>query len=251
VASAFPDVRFKPASVTLTRASVPTATEVWLMEPAADASVTNAAGLIGGAPVAPGSLATLWGPFTGSATVAFQSVPLGRKLGETEVFLGTDALPLLYVSPTQINFQIPARTTPGQYLLEVRVGGTRVTRGTVTVVDRSPGLFVAVDDSGRINQARRNGFITIYGSGQGVVTNSPADGAVAGSSPLSRGNGDPVVLVGGRRTIVTYSGLAPGFVGLWQINAQVAADTQILPNQDLVVMFDTNLPSNPLKVSVE
>jgi uncharacterized protein (TIGR03437 family) len=250
IAAPFPQIQYKPASVALTRATLPAFEQVWVMEPSAEAIVTSAANLTAGAPVAPGSLATLWGLFTGSRVDAAPGFPLPRQLGGVEVVIGTSAVPLLYVSPSQINFQVPAGLAPGQAVFEVRVAGLRAARGSLTVVDRSPGLFVAVGEDGRINRASNGTFLVIYGSGQGAVTPSPADGTPAGSDPFSRTQPDPAVTIGGRRAEVFFSGLAPGFAGLWQLNVRIP------PNgldgiQELAVQFAPNLPSNTLRIAVE
>jgi uncharacterized protein (TIGR03437 family) len=251
VLNPFPKIRYKPASVVLARTSLPDSPEVWVMEPAADSLVVNAAAGPGGAPVAPGSLATAWGSFTGSATAEYSEFPLPRRLGETELAIGNESVPLVYVSPIQVNFQVPSRLAPGQYAYEVRVGGARVSRGTLTAVARAPGLFVAVDLQGRVNRAARGAVLTIYGSGQGAVSDSPADGVAAPADPLSRTTADPTVLVGARRAAVSFSGLTPGFAGLWQINAQIPQDAPAGEQVELVVLFDPNLPSAPLKIAVE
>jgi uncharacterized protein (TIGR03437 family) len=250
VTNPFPQIRYKPASVTLTRATLPASPEVWLMEPAADTVVVNSAGGVGGVPVSPSSLATAWGNFSGSAIAAFTTLPLPRQLAETEMVIGNEAVPLLYASPNQVNFQVPARLAPGQNVFEVRVAGQRVGRGTLTTLARAPGLFVAVDLEGRVNRARRGGFITIYGSGQGALTPPVADGVEAPAEPLSRA-AEPSVSIGGRPASVTFSGLAPGFPTLWQINARVADDTPVGTGQELIVAFDSNVPSNALNMTIE
>ena len=96
VASPFPQVKYKPANATLSRATMPDTPEVWVMEPRADAAVVNAASFAAGIPVAPSALATIGGKFTGSATASFTSVPLPKRLGETEAFIGTESVPLLF-----------------------------------------------------------------------------------------------------------------------------------------------------------
>jgi uncharacterized protein (TIGR03437 family) len=234
VAGAFPNIRFRPATVALSRESLPSSPEVWIMEPLAPAAVVNLAGEAPGVPVAPGSLAAVSGPFTGSATAAASSQPLPLILGETEARIGTEAVPLLAVSPARIHFQVPAALTPGQRTIEVRVAGQAVARGTITTVARSPGLFAVVDAENRLGRGRRGGVVTVYGTGQGSA--EPA--------------AEPDVWVGGRRATALYSGPAPGFTGLWQINAVLAGDTPA-GDANLEVFYDLNLVSNPLPITVE
>ncbi|HEV2447540.1 MAG TPA: hypothetical protein VGS58_16530, partial [Candidatus Sulfopaludibacter sp.] len=92
------------------------------------------------------------------------------------------------------------------------------------------------------NPAARGSVVQIFATGQGLVSNAPADGAPAPSSePLARSLATPRVIMNTCFTDdcgaaqpgdvgtsgshsgswVSYSGLAPGFVGLWQINAQI------------------------------
>jgi uncharacterized protein (TIGR03437 family) len=66
-------------------------------------------------------------------------------------------------------------------------------------------------------------YIQIYCMGLGAVTNQPLDGSAAPSSPLARTSATPQVTIGNAPATVTFSGLAPGFVGLYQINALVPA----------------------------
>ena len=124
------------ASLTVTRATLPAATEVWVMEPAADSVVVNAAGGIAGAPVAQGSLATVWGNFAGSATASYTSFPLPRKLGETEVVIGTESAPLLVCFTGAGQFSGSVAAHAGADVIEVRVEGSARGRGDDYYVER-------------------------------------------------------------------------------------------------------------------
>jgi uncharacterized protein (TIGR03437 family) len=64
-------------------------------------------------------------------------------------------------------------------------------------------------------------YLAIYGTGLGPVTNQPATGVAASASQLSETPTIPTVTIGGVPAIVSYSGLAPSFIGLYQINVQV------------------------------
>ena len=251
VTQPYPQIRYKPATVTLNKSTLPASNEVWVMEPLAEAAAVNSAGFTAGSPASPGAILSAFGAFTGSATTAASGFPLPRKLGETEVFLGDASVPLYSAAPGQVNFVVPSSLAPGQYVMEDRVGGQRVARGSITNVPRAPGLFpVLVDQDARMNRGKRGGIITIYGSGQGPVSPAVADGAAAAANPLSRTTTDPAVFIGGRRATILYSGLAPGFAGLWQINAQISQDTLSGP-LDLVVLFDSNLVSNAVPIAID
>ena len=63
--------------------------------------------------------------------------------------------------------------------------------------------------------------IVIYATGVGPVTNPPLSGSAAGADPLSLTILPPTVTIAGLPATVVFSGLAPGFVGLYQLNVVV------------------------------
>lgn len=245
-------VVYQPSTVTLRQSNLPANTEVWIMEPRADAAAVNAAGFTSGKPVAPGSLVSVFGKFTGAGTGQAQSYPLPRKIADTEVFVDGNAVPLFYASPGQINFQVPSATAVGQSLVEVKVGGQTVTRTSITVLANAPGLFAAGNPDGTVNSsanaARRGDALILYGTGQGAVTPAVPDGAAA-STPLASSVVTPLVFLGGKQMPVAFSGLAPGFAGLWQINVTLPADAPTGTDMELTVVSGS--VSNKLLVSVK
>jgi uncharacterized protein (TIGR03437 family) len=249
-AAPFSPVVYKPSTVTLNRVTLPSATEVWVMEPRSDSVAVNAATFQAGKPVAPGSIVSLFGKFTGSQTNAAGAYPLPRKIGETEVFVDGKAAPLFYASTGQINFQLPAATAPGQSAVEIRVGGQAVTKTTVTVLPNGPGLFVAANPDGSVNSganpARRGDVLTIYGTGQGAVTPAVDDGVAAAG--ISSSGAVPNAFLANQQMPVRFSGLAPGFAGLWQINVQLPADAPTGTDMEFTVSLGAT--SNKLLVSV-
>ncbi len=82
-----------------------------------------------------------------------------------------------------------------------------------------------LNDDGSLNRANNpcttGSAISIYATGLGEVTNQPATGQIAASSPLSDTKATPAVTIGGLAAKVLFSGLAPGFVGVYQVNVQV------------------------------
>ncbi len=67
-------------------------------------------------------------------------------------------------------------------------------------------------------------FLSIFCAGLGDVTNRPATGAAALGNPLSTTIANPTVTIGEVPAAVSFSGLAPGFVGLYQVNVEVPSN---------------------------
>src|SRR5436305_9833681 len=53
----------------------------------------------------------------------------------------------------------------------------------------------------------------VYGTGQGPTATSPSSGVAAPASPLAETTFKPAVVIGGKVAQVSFSGLAPGFIG--------------------------------------
>jgi len=90
------------------------------------------------------------------------------------------------------------------------------------------------------NAAARGSMIQIFATGQGTLRNPPPDGAPAVAAPLAETPARPLVTIGTsseRDALAAFSGLAPGFVGLWQINAHVPAVTVPAPRVPVVVRY--------------
>lgn len=193
--------------------------------------VVNAASFT--AQLSPGTLASVFGSnFTGAGLDAVAaSLPLSSSLGGVSVSVNGVAAPVLYSSSGQVNFQIPWETGTGSATVTVSVNGLASTSVNITVQGAAPGLFVQgahaiVQNSdfslnSSLNPAKVGSTIMAYLTGAGAVSNQPADGAAAGSSPLSTDSSTMTATIGGQNAEVSFAGLAPGFVGLWQANIVV------------------------------
>ncbi len=252
-AAPFSPFLYKPSTVVLNPAALPLSPQVWVMEPAADTVAVNAATYARGIPVAPGSIFSLYGKFTGSATGAAAAFPLPRKLGETEVLVAGKAVPLYYVSNDQVNAQVPSGQAAGQVFAEVRVGGQVVTRAPVTVIPVSPGMFAVANADWNANSEGRAAHpgevLHIYATGQGAVNPTVEDGVAAPAQPLSRSLNTPNVFLGGRQLEIIYNGLAPGLAGVWQLDVALPADASTGLNLQLTVALGIAEHSLPVTVA--
>ncbi|HXB72405.1 MAG TPA: hypothetical protein VNY05_29475 [Candidatus Acidoferrales bacterium] len=198
--------------------------------------VVNAASSAAGAPVAPGSIATVYGSFLISSLSQATSSPLPVNLGGLSMQFGSGlSVPLFFASGGQVNFQVPWELAgQSRTSLSVTVNGQTSATQTINLAPFAPGIFSQVGGQGAIldtsyrlvdssNPATAGGTILqIYCTGMGAVTNQPPSGSPSGDQ-LSQTTTTPTVTIGGVQAQVLFSGLAPGSVGEYQVDALVPA----------------------------
>src|SRR5580658_7332912 len=183
--------------------------------------------------VAPGELATIFGTNLADSTQGASSFPLPRSMAGATVYVNNSSVPLLYVSATQINFQVPSNLAAGTVNMYVSRDGGQSAIFTVTVVSSSPGIFQdtsnhavaqnAVDNSTNSDSdpVAAGAILVVYLTGQGALNNPVADGTATPDSPLSSATGTATATIGGVSATVQFLGLTPGFTGLAQANITV------------------------------
>jgi uncharacterized protein (TIGR03437 family) len=199
--------------------------------PATANAVVNAASY--SPQISPGSLATLFGTHL-AASMMVANAPLPNTLGNIAISVNGRPAPILAVTSTQVNFQVPWETQPGTAQVSVSVNGTPANTLTVPVLTAAPGIFS--DASGHAiaqnsdyslitaaNPAKAGATIIAYLTGSGPVNEPMSDGTVASASPLARAMSQTSATVGQLPAQVSFIGLAPGFVGLTQMNVVVPA----------------------------
>jgi minor extracellular serine protease Vpr len=213
------------------------------------AGVTNAASGqgAGSGGFAPGSYISIFGSALSDTLKVFATPYLPISLAGVSVSFDSEAnrisVPgrIHFVSEQQVNVQIPwevqGLTTVS---MKVSVGDFQTSVINLPIANASPAYFeytestgqksvAALDGSFRVvgaaNPARRGEAVQLYLNGLGAVDNRPASGEASPSQPLAGTRVPPVVTIGGRPAQVIFSGLAPGNVGLYQVNVIVAADT--------------------------
>ncbi len=212
--------------------------------------ITNAASFDNTA-LAPGSLASLFGVFTGTNTTTASSSPWLTTLSGLSVKFNNVAAPLYYVSATQVNVQVPwEMASVSTAAVTVTVNGVASPPQSIPISSTAPGVFQYGQNQGIATNAlsanlitaanpARPGltYLTIYCTGLGLVTNQPATGVAASSTLLSHATLTPTVTIGGVPTNATFAGLSPGFIGLYQINVQVPAGTPVGNSVPLIVLM--------------
>jgi uncharacterized protein (TIGR03437 family) len=238
---------------------------VVLPQPAlrSNSPVVNAASFAENAAVAPGTLITILGSNLSASPMSAGSIPFPASLGQTSVSINGIAAPVLYVSPTQINAQVPYGIPNGSATLQVNRGGVVSAMQTFGVASFSPGIFV-IDPStngaaalhgsnlslvNNASPAKAGEGIAIYGTGLGALTIPVAAGAAAPSvAPFAQTTTTPTVLIGGMNAPVSFSGLTPGLAGLYQLNVQVPAGVQ--PGLQPIQILMSGAASNVAMIAV-
>lgn len=217
--------------------------------------VANAALSGAGASVAAGSIIEVYGSnLTSGNGGSAPSFPLPTTLFGSQVLMNSIAAPLLFASSNQINAQVPWEVRGASTLsVQVMSDGVGSNTSAISMAETGPGIFVIVHaaDSSLITDAKPavpGEYLLIYCTGLGAVTNQPADGAAALGSPLSRTIANTTVTIGGVSALVAFSGLSPGFAGLYQVNVQVPAGTPGGSNVNLTLQAGSNSTDTTITV---
>jgi uncharacterized protein (TIGR03437 family) len=147
----------------------------------APTGVQNGAGSTPQPGVAPGSVISIYGSDLASAVATGPNSPLAQTLSGTVVQVANRLLPLFFVSPGQINAELPADLAEGPQTLTVSAQGQPDVHASFTVVRNAPGLFqqavngqslaVALHADGSAvtldSPAGRGELLTVYGTGFG------------------------------------------------------------------------------------
>lgn len=246
----------------------------------APGGVVNGATFSAG-PVAPGSIASIFGTNLASSLASASTVPLSTTLSDVSVTVNGVAAPLYFVAPdqpgtpgtSQINVQIPFEALPANTpTATINVMVNRTSSGSsqpvsVQVSAVAPGIFaasghaIAINSDGTLaaapnsiqglttHAAAPGDALVIYATGMGAVTPGVANGANS-LDTLRTTNVTPVVTIGGVPAQVLFSGLTPQFAGVNQINVVVPAGAPTGAAVPLQVQAGSITTSNQVTVAI-
>jgi uncharacterized protein (TIGR03437 family) len=223
-------------------------------------------------PVTAGSIASVFGADLAPSSAAADRSPLPATLGGVSVSMNGFGAPLFFVSPRQINLQVPWQLQGlSQASMTVSVNGVAGAQQTVGLAGSNPGLF-AMDSAGRgavliastgelaavsgsvpgrpARPVKRGESLSIFCTGLGPVVNQPGNGTPPSGNSLSATATSPAVIIGGIPAAVTSSGLSTDLVGVYRVDVQVPANApagQAVP----VVLSVDGIPSNTVTIAVE
>lgn len=213
--------------------------------------------------ISPGMVAAMYplGIRFGEETVTAPGYPLPTELSDLQVLVDESPAPLYFVSPGQINFYVPMGLQPGTqvtFIVQRKSNGQILASGVLDIAAATPAFFTTTQNgTGQIaalnedntvntntNGIDRGKVIQLFATGQGFVPNAPPDGTPpTGAVPT---DGLPRVVVGSgfvQDSDILYSGLAPGLVGVWQLNVRIPMSVPPSSTTDVVVTL-RSIPSN-------
>lgn len=244
------------------------------------ASVSAASFL--GSEISPESIVAAFGQNLAASVQVAQGQPLPFTLGETSVMVRDSAgfaggaagaersAPLFFVSPGQVNLQIPQGTASGDATITVLRNGSPVASGTARVASVAPGLFtanasgqgVAAAVAFRLRADGSQSFepVAQFDSAQGRFVPVPIDLGPATDQVflILYGTGFRFVsslaaataTIGGDSAEVLFAGPAPGLVGADQANLRLSRNLIGRGDVDVVLTVDGKT-ANTVRINVK
>jgi len=233
--------------------------------------VNNGSFALHPAPLAPGSIAAIFGSNLNDGTpicgTDFANGKLLTSICGASVKVNGVPAPMFYAQPGQLGIQIPfelAGANSAQVVVDV-LGQTSTPR-TIFLGPAAPGIFtvnqqgtgqgailiansdILVAPAGSIPQrtsrpARRGEIVTIFLTGLGVTSPALDTGAPSAGNPTAVA---ATVTIDGLPAEVSFSGTAPGFVGLNQVNVTIPEGARIAEDVQVVVTLDTSVSNTVL-----
>ncbi len=232
---------------------------------------------------APEAIVSAFGANMSSVTAAAAALPLPLNLGDVAVLVDGRQSRLFFVSPSQINYQVPADAPSGTANVAVMNRGQTILQGTLMVSGVAPSLFTANASgdgppAGLLLRVRANGqqvleslvrfdaaqsrlvpapivrrageqlFLILFGTGfkQAPNTDGNAGNGFAESVQVS---------IGGVNAEVIFAGTAPGFVGLEQLNVRIPDNAPSNPNTAVVArvrdLLNNQKQANTVVISLQ
>lgn len=210
--------------------------------------------------VAPDSIVSTFGTGLGTGIYRAASLPLPKSLGGTVVTVNNVAADLLYVSPTQINYIMPANLAPGTGTVEVKLNNVIVGKGIATIDNVAPGLFTITAD-GKGIPAGYSTFdsITLKQLFNPDGTSRPIEAGTVqrpnylvlfGTGFRKRSTLSNVqVRIGGIISPVDYAAAQRDYAGLDQLNIMIPTGARSSGEVDLILTVDGK-QANKVRVNI-
>jgi uncharacterized protein (TIGR03437 family) len=208
----------------------------------------------------PGGLATIFGTALNKVPAdlsAWTGVQLPTLLNGASASIAGRPAPLIYVSPNQVNLQVPLDTPTGVQTVTINNGNGDSTAFSINVASAAPAIFFApvpavLKNSNyslvtTTNPAHANDTLLVYLTGLGQTTPALTTGGLVPNNSLPATRSVTATL-GGRAATVIYSAASPGFTGLYQV--AVTVPTGVTGQVPLQLQMGTAI-SNTVNIPVQ
>ena len=203
------------------------------------------------APTSPGMIVAVYGSQLASGIQSAATLPLGDSLSGTSATVNGYPAPLFYVSPTQLNIQVPYEVGAGPAVLGINNNG-QVGGFQFQLSPAAPGIFTVNGSTYPTASAKQGAYATIFVTGTGELNQAQPSGiAVPAGTPASS---LPLpllpitVTVGGVPALIQFAGSTVGVVGLTQVNFVVPPT--VAAGVQPVVVTAGGYPSSPANLTV-
>jgi uncharacterized protein (TIGR03437 family) len=218
----------------------------------APTGVANAAGTTPQAAVAPGSIVSISGASLADAQVTGPASPMLQAIDCASVQVAGRLLPLFFVSPTQINVQMPDDLQPGAQTLTVSCQGMPDVQAAFTLARNAPGLFqqssgsqnialAAHEDGSPVTAdapAKAGELLSIYGTGFGPADHPRPEGFAIPATPAFQIVDTASVNAAGVAIVPEKAFAAPGRVGIDVIQFRIGDGVPTGTNVQLYVTIN-------------
>jgi uncharacterized protein (TIGR03437 family) len=216
-------------------------------------------------PVAPGGLINVMGSNLSLTNLATSEIPMPTALGDSCLTVNGIAIPLLLVSSSQINAQLPFNIE-GNSQMVLRTPGGVSDNMNFSIQSTAPSVFRSTAggaDGASVFRAANNALVSdanpiqagdeliVYATGLGRTSPAVDTGAAAPSNPLAAAMVQPDVTLDGVPLAVDYAGLTPGGVGVYQINVRVPGNINPGSSVPLTIQQGGNATTVALQVAAQ
>jgi uncharacterized protein (TIGR03437 family) len=223
--------------------------------------VLNGLNPVAGAPLAPGTMANVYGSSLAPAQADTGVIPLPTQFSGTSVLIGALAAPLYSLSDGQLTVQIPAELQPNtDYSIVIGTNGGYTLPDSLTLAPVQPGVAAS---GGRLiaqhaadfspvtpdSPATQGEMIILTLVGMGATDPPVPSGAAAPSDPMAAVVVQPTVTIGGQPADIVFAALMPGAVGLYQI--ELTVPTGLTSGDQPVAVIQGSVAANTALLAVQ